>query len=420
MPSMDKERDKRPRRRGAGAKPRDKGLLIKRLLVFVLPLIVIASAAGANIAMSALKPEPEEKEEVLRAVPVLTTLAERQDVTLTVTAQGEVQPRTQIYIVPQVSGKITYMSPSFIEGGQFRKGDVLVRIDPAEYQLRVTQAKANVAQAQTVLTREASEGDIARRDWDDLGKGQTATPLTLRAPQMAEAAANLEGAKARLGEAELQLSRTIIHAPFSGRVTERPVDTGEYVTTGTRLGRVYGASVMDVRLPLTNADLAQAGLTLGFLAGPRTPGIPVKLSANVAGQYLTWQGQIVRTDSGFDPKTRVLFAYVEVKNVRANGKGTPLAPGIFVDAEIAGKSLPNSIVIPRSGLRGKNEVFVANANNTLSIKTVEVLSSDRDRAIIRGGIETGDVVVISPIRGAAEGMKIDIVERSAANAPAAE
>jgi len=402
----------------ADKKSRDKGLLIKRLLVFVLPVFVVAGAIGANVAMSAFKPEPEEKKEVLRAVPVLTATAVREDVTLTVSAQGEVQPRTQIYIVPQVSGKITYMSASFIEGGQFKKGDLLVRIDPAEYLLRVTQAKANVAQAQTVLTREASESDIARRDWDDLGNGQAATPLTLRAPQMAEAAAKLEGAKAILGEANLQLSRASIYAPFSGRVTERAVDAGEYVTTGTRLGQVYETSVMDVRLPLTNADLAQAGLTLGFIAGTKTPGIPVELSANVAGKYLTWSGKIVRTDSGFDPKTRVLFAYVEVKDVRSPGTGTQLAPGLFVDAEIAGQNLPGMIVIPRSGLRGKNQVFVANTvtdtEAALSIKKVDVVSSYRERAILRGGLNAGDVVITSPIRGAADGMKIDIVERTAA------
>lgn len=398
-------------------KKRDKGLLIKRLLVFVLPVFVIAGAIGANIAMSALKPEPEEKEEVIRAVPVLTSVAAREDVTLTVSAQGEVQPRTQIYIVPQVSGKITYMSPSFIEGGRFKKGDLLVRVDPAEYELRVTQAKANVAQAQTVLTREASESDIARKDWDDLGNGQAATPLTLRAPQMAEAAANLEGAKAMLGEAELQLSRTALQAPFTGRVTLRDVDAGEYVTTGTKIGQVYSVAVMDVRLPLTNADLAQAGLTLGFLAGANTPGIPVDLSANVAGQHHAWSGEIVRTDSGFDPKTRVLFAYVEVKDVRSPKTGTLLAPGLFVNAEVEGQSLTDTIVIPRSGLRGKNEVFIANADKTLSIKTVEVVSSDRVRAVLRSGINAGDVVITSPIRGAADGMKIDIVERMAETAP---
>jgi len=395
----------------SGKKPRDRGLMVKRFLVFVLPILVIAVAIGANTAMGALKPKPEEKAEVIKAVPVLTEVAIRENVTLSVTAQGEVQPRTQINIVPQVSGKIAYMSPSFIEGGKFKKGDLLVRIDPAEYQLRVTQAQANVAQAQTVLTREKSESEIARRDWEDLGRGRQASALTLRAPQMAEAEANLSAASAMLGEAELQLSRTSIFAPFTGRVTERLVDAGEYVTIGARLGQVYGSDIMDVRLPLTNADLAQAGLTLGFVADAKTPGIPVTLTANVAGSYQTWSGEIVRTDSGFDPNTRVLFAYVEVKDPFA--QTTPLAPGLFVDAEIAGQVIDGTIIIPRAALRGKDEVYVANSDGTLTITQVDLVSSDRDRAVLRSGISPGTAVITSPIRGVADGMKIEVVDRDA-------
>ncbi len=391
-----------------------------RLVTFALPVIVIAAAVIVTIAMSALKPKPEEKEEVAKAIPVLTAKAKADDVTLKVTAQGEVQPRTEINIVPQVSGKITFMSPKFIEGGRFKKGELLARIDPAEFQLRAVQAKANVAQAETALTREKSEAAIALRDWQEIGNGGQATPLTLREPQMAEAAAQLEAAQARLGEAELQLSRTSIYAPFDGRVTMRHIDQGEYVTTGTRLGEVYATDVMDVRLPLTNQDLRQAGLYLGYEA-KAGQGIPVTLSADVAGRFSEWQGRIVRTDSRFDSKTRVLFAYVEVRDPFGTGAddGTPLAPGIFVDAEIAGQILDDVIIVPRAALRGKDNIYVANEDETLSIKTVSVMSSDRDQAILSGGIDVGTPVIISPIRGVADGMKIAIVEDGAIKTKAA-
>jgi len=167
-----------------GGAPRKK-LWIWRALIFVLPVIVIAGAIGAFAAMSALKPKPEEKEDVVKAIPVLTALAAQDDVTLKVNVQGEVQPRTEINMVPQVSGLITYMSPKFIEGGRFRKGDLLARIEPAEFELRVTQARANVAQAETAITRETSEAAIARKDWEELGRAGEPTPLTLREPQPA-------------------------------------------------------------------------------------------------------------------------------------------------------------------------------------------------------------------------------------------
>jgi len=392
-----------------------KRLWIWRFLIFILPFLVIAGAIAAFIAMGALKPKPEEKEDVVKAIPVLTDMAVQDDVTLKVNVQGEVQPRTQINIVPQVSGLITYMSPKFIEGGKFNKGDLLIRIEPAEFELRVVQARANVAQAETVITREHSEATIARRDWEELGRSGEPTPLTLREPQMAEARAELESAKARLAEAELQLARTALYAPFTGRVTMRHVDQGEFVTVGTRLGEVYATNVMDVRLPMTNEDLRRAGLTLGYESGRASPGIPVTLSANVAGHYSEWQGHIVRTDSRFDSTMRVLFAYAEVKDPFGKGASndTPLAPGIYVNAAINGQTLDNIIVVPRSALRGGDKVYVANADNTLSIQTVSVMSSDRERAVLGGGIDVGTSVITSPIRGVADGMKIDIVTSGA-------
>ncbi len=393
-----------------GNAPR-KQLWIWRALIFFLPLLVIIGSVVGFSAMSALKPEPEEKEDVVKAIPVLTDVAVSDDVTLTVNVQGEVQPRTEINLVPQVSGLVTYMSSQFIEGGRFRKGDLLVRIESAEFKLRVTQARANVAQAQTVIAREKSESLLARQDWQDLGRSGNPTPLTLRVPQMAEAEAQLASAQARLSEAELQLARTSLYAPFDGRVTIRHIDQGEFVTAGTRLGEIYSVDVMDVRLPMTNEDLRRAGLTLGYEAEGTNGGIPVTLSADIAGTMAEWQGRIVRTDSRFDKNTRVLFAYAEVRDPFGAGAsdGTPLAPGIFVKAAIDGQKLSDVMIVPRSALRGEDKVYVAK-DDILSIQTVSVLSSDRNQAILRGGVSIGDAVITSPIRGVADGMKIQVVK----------
>jgi len=399
-------------------KTSQKKLWIWRALIFVLPIFVIVGAIGAFIAMGALKPTPEEKEDVVKAIPVLTTLAVQEDVTLEINIQGEVQPRTQINLVPQVSGLITYMSPKFIEGGRFNKGDLLVRIEPAEFELRVTQAKANVAQAETVIAREKSEAAIALLDWKDLGQKGDPTPLTLREPQMAEAHAQLASAKARLAEAELQLARTSLYAPFTGRVTMRQVDQGAFVSVGTPLGEIYSTNVMDVRLPMTHEELRRAGLSLGFEASGGTSGLPVKLFTTVAGQYCEWPGHIVRTDSRFDSQTRVLHAYVEILDpFGANASnGIPLAPGLFVNAAVEGQKLDSVIVIPRSALRGNDKVYVADGG-TLSIKTVEVLSSNRDQAMLGGGIDIGESVITSPIRGAADGIKIEVVTQTGETTP---
>ncbi|MGB3457478.1 MAG: efflux RND transporter periplasmic adaptor subunit [Litorimonas sp.] len=394
-------------------------LLRHRIIAGALPLIVIVGAVGATVGMSALAPQPEEVEDPIKALPVLTATATTDTVQLTVRTQGEVQPRTEIDLIGEASGRITYMSPNFIEGGAFHRGELLLRIDPAEYRLRVTQARAAVSQAETVLAREKSESELARMDWADLGRGGEATPLTLREPQMAEAGAQLESARAQLAEAELRLARTEVRAPFDGRVTEREVDAGEFVGLNGRLGRVYATDIMDVRLPLTQNELREAGLYLGY-ASDAENGVPVSLSADMAGTRAEWSGAITRTEARFDSTSRVLHAFVEVADAFSGEARFPLAPGLFVTAEIAGPVLENIVTVPRAALRGEADVYVANDDGTLSVRRVVVQSSDRDRVVLTSGLSAGERVIVSPIRGASDGMKIEVVDPSASAIPVAE
>ncbi len=399
-----------------GRKHRNIKLIIGRILVFGLPLFVIIVGVAGVMIMGALKPKPEKKAEVLKPVPVLVARPQRQSVHLSILTQGEVRPRTEIDLVPQVSGKLVYVSPSFIEGGFFRKGDVLIRIEPYDYQLRVIQAKAQVAQAEQRLAREQAEAAIAKKDWAELGQGP-ASPLTLRVPQLAEARAMLASAKASLDDAKLQLSRTVIRAPFTGRVRTKNADIGQYVTPGARLGRIFATSIVEVRLPLTDSELSQLSLPLAFNETKAHPGPAVDLSAVVAGQEHHWHGHIARTDSAIDPRTRLLSAFVEVKDPYGAGadSGVPLAVGLFVDARVQGREIPDALVVPRTALRSNNMVFVAKDDNTLNMRKVSVASSNRERAVLLAGVSPKDRVITSPVRSPSEGMKIETIERTASS-----
>ncbi len=353
---------------------------------------------------------------MIKATPVVVAEAQSERVRLSVSAQGEARPRTQINLTSQVSGKINYVSPQFIEGGAFEEGDVLVRIEPAEFEFRVVQARANVAQARNRFASEEAEARIARKDWEELGQGE-GSALALREPQMAEAEAALASARAILREAELQLERTTIRAPFKGRVQTQLANLGQFVRPGDNLGEIFSSDVMEVALPLTDSELGELGLTIGFRNDANNPGPDVKLTALVAGEPRVWRGRIAHTDSGYDRQTRVLFAYAEVDDPYGAGadNGAPLAAGLFVTAEIQGREIDNSVVVPRAALRGNDQVFVARDDDTLEIRKVAVASSDRNRAILIGGVEPGERVITSPVRGAADGIEIAV-----AGSPASE
>jgi len=374
-------------------------------------MVIMALAILGVMFMGNLKPKAETKNEPPTATPVVTAYAETRSVELSVISQGEVRPRTEINLAAQVGGRINWLAPGFLEGGRFKKGQVILRLDSAEYDLRVTQAEANVAQAQTVLTREMSESDIAKRDWEDLGEGQ-ASALTLRKPQMAEAQARLAAAQAQLGEAELQQNRTMVYAPFDGRVREKSVSRGDTINAGQTIGRVYGVDIAEVKLPLTDTDMARLGLGIGFISTKSQPGPEVELSAIVAGEPHTWQGHITRISSSYDSATRVLFGYAEVTDPYGKGSdgGVPLASGLFVNVKIDGREVVNSIVVPRTALRGSDTVYIANKDKTLSLRTVKVASSSKDMVVIISGMSSGERVITSPIRGVADGMKIELAD----------
>lgn len=381
---------------------------VGRILIIGLPVAVLFAFIVLYIVLAAAAPQAERAEVVARPSAVFVTAAALSPVQLSVTTQGEVTPLTEIDLTAQVSGRITYVNPNFVDGGFFEAGEVLVRLEAADYRLAVTRAEALVAQSRQALVREQAEAELAREEWESLGEGE-ASALTLREPQMAEARAQLASAQATLDEARLNLSRTRITAPFEGRVRAKSADLGQYVGPGAGLGRVFATNRVQVRLPLTNAELATLNLPLAFHANETNPGRPAHLSANVAGQVRNWEGLLVRSESAIDPQTRTMSAIIEVEDPygeAAEAAGAPLAVGLFVNARIDGRELDNAIVLPRSALRGADQVYVAQLDGTLAIHQVTVIDTSSERVVVTSGVEPGDRIVTSPLRGAANGMLV--------------
>lgn len=370
-----------------------------RIIAIAIPLIVVGLFVFIFMGMQAMKETPVTEKKKRPVMAVMATQAVQDAVQLSVTVQGETLPRTEIDLVPEVAGKITYVSPKFLTGGLFQKNDVLYRIEDADFQVAIVRAEAGVARAEQVLVREQAESEIARQDWADLGQGQ-ASSLTLRKPQLLEAQANLQSAQADLDNAQLRLSRTEVRAPFDGRVREKFADLGQYVGPGARLGRIFSTDVTEVRLALSDADLTRLHLPIAYVAKTTKSAPKVRLSTIIRGELREWNGRIMRTDSTYDRQTRSLFAIAEVRDPYGKGAakgGYPLAPGLFVDATISGKTLENIIVIPRDGLRPDNKVYIVGPDGTAQSRDAIVLDTNLQRAVLSGGIKAGEFVILSPL-----------------------
>ncbi|MFQ5670175.1 MAG: efflux RND transporter periplasmic adaptor subunit [Acidobacteriota bacterium] len=379
------------------------------LLKAGLPPLVLALGGLVALVLYWARPAPEAVQPGAVLPWVRVERVHLQTVQPTVHSQGTVVPRTESVLVSEVAGRITEVSPSFSVGGFFEAGDLLVRVDPSDYERRVTEARAEVTRRQMSLEEERASAEVAREEWQELGEGEP-TPLTLHQPQVAEAEAALAAARAMLEQARREVDRTRLRAPYAGRVREKHADVGQYVTPGTPIGTLYAVDYAEVRLPVPDQELAYLDLPLGYRGEPAPEtGPPVRLTADFAGQVHAWQGRIVRTEGEIDPKSRMVMLVARVKDPYGRGGDPdrpPLAVGMFVNAEIQAREFKNVAVVPRGALRGTDRVVVVDQTDRLRFRPVQVLRRTGDEVYIGKGLEEGDRICLSLLEPVTEGMRV--------------
>ena len=386
---------------------------MKRALMVLLPLAVVLIGALGALVMYMARSEAETR---IPEIPVPLVRVQEvvpRDLQLTVSSQGTVSPRTESVMVPEVAGRVIEVSSSFASGGFFEADEVLLRIDPRDYRQAVVRARAQVALAELRREREQAEADVAAEEWEDLGGGD-ATPLALHQPQLAEARAGVAAAQATLEQAKHDLGRTEIRAPYAGRIRTKNVDMGQYVTPGTPLATIYAVDYAEVRLPLPDRELAFLDLPMDY-RGEDEPGLGPKvvLSAEFAGKRHRWEGRIVRTEGEIDPRSRMVHTVVRVKDPYGRGRDPdrpPLAAGLWVEAEITGRKLEGAVILPRAALRGDDRVLVIDGDDRLRFRAVDVLRRTQEEVIIRGGLEEGERVCVSPLSVVTDGMRVRVGE----------
>lgn len=382
-----------------------------RRLKWILPILVIIAAVFLSRGIKHSRPVAPVTASVTKLANVRIIRAQQTSYQPQIISQGTVRPKRAIELVPEVAGKIVWVSPSFTNGGSYDKNEVLVRIDPSNYQFAIERARANVADAEAKLALEVAEGEIARQDWEDISNGRAATDLALRKPQLAGAQAKLGSANADLHKAELDLSRTKISAPFKGRVDVKRSDIGQYVSLGTNLADLYSTDIAEIFLPLTDKQLAKINLQATYgKAGAKAQPLAILLSAEVSGKLRNWQGHIVRTAGAIDQTSRVLNVIVEVKNPYSVTKnGAPLLNGSFVKAEIPGVLINDVISVPRSALRNQSQLVIVDDENKMWSRPIEIMHSGPKNILVRG-ISNGARVVISPLDMLIEGTEVTVQE----------
>jgi RND family efflux transporter MFP subunit len=380
---------------------------VRRLIHVFITLLLISLGVVGMAALRASKPKLE-KQKPPTPLPVVRSIQVKTgSKPVIIRGEGTVRPLREITLVPQVSGKAISASPALVNGGDFKKNDILLRIDPIDYQLAVTLAEAKVKDSESRLELAKEEAAVAREEWrllrsEDAAEGGEPPPLVAKEPQLAAARARLEADQADLRKALLNLKRTVLRAPFDGRVSQESVDVGQYVTTGQSLATLYSTEAAEIVLPLEDKNLFWFHVP-GFTPGDG-PGAAAEVRARIAGRDLTWQGEVVRVEGRLDERTRMVGVVVRVKKPYA--RKPPLAIGLFVAVHIKGRTLPDAALIPRTGLRQGGVVWLVDQGGRLRFRKVQVAHTEGENVMIESGLQDGEMVVISTLKTVTDGMVV--------------
>lgn len=368
---------------------------------FILPLLVMMgfTVAAAGLMMTSVDVQPTVPEPIPRVVKVIEV--NPQTIRLTVDSQGTIAPRTQSELVPEVSGRVVEVSPALAAGGHFRKGDILLRIDDADYRTALSRAQATVQRSQAEL-------ELARFEHDRQMQLEGQQLASRSQFQQAErtlkvAMAAVSEANTALKQAERDLRRTELRAPFDGRVRNERADVGQFIQRGTSIGTLYASDTVEVRLPVADRQLAFLNIPFGYQGDIDSPDAPrVTLSAEFAGKKLKWEGTIVRTEAEIDAQTRMVNV---VAQIRTNND-PQLSVGLFVAAKIQGREVDDVIVLPRAALRGNDRVLVVDSDDRMYHRDITPLRLYEDKVIVQSGLLAGERVCVSPIQTVIDGMRV--------------
>ncbi len=378
-----------------------------------LPTCVILVAVVITVVFFAFSPEVVEEKNEFPPLVVEVSEASLDEKLRSSMFQGEVRAKTDIELVTQVTGKVMSVSDKFIEGGHFEPNEPILQIDDADYRVALKLAEASVAEAKVELDIELASAETNKREWRDLvGESlEKANPLRLNQPQVQRARARLDAARAQLAQAQLDYSRTTISAPFAGRIMEKSAELGQFVSRGSSVGRVFSTDSVEIRIPMTDQQISELGLTLGQVPNAKT--LKAKVSTNFGSTYHEWQGYLKSVDSSVDSETRLLFGTIVVDSpfVLKTKQAIPLAPGLFVDVELDAAEKVAGVSVPRIALRGGSRVYVVK-DNTLSFREVSPLFTSSEVAVLsvegNATLLPGDLVVVSPVPGAFHGMPVEV------------
>ena len=376
----------------------------------VLPIVLLVVGIIGYGKLSIKQPEEAPPRPEAKAIEARVHELKRQAYQVFVPSQGHIRAHSLVAFTAQVSGRVQTIHPGFEEGAFFKKDDVLLEINPIDFQVALISSQAQMAGAQLNLDKEEALAEQARLDWKDLGYKDEPSALVRRQPQLRAARQTLALAQAQEASALRNLERTKVTAPFDGRVLTRTVGVGQTIGAATPLGGIFATDYSEVRLPVST-------LRLGDLTLPEDtddPPLSVTLQDGLdEDSTTTWDARILRAEGALDASTLELFAIARIEDPYGlKSEKVPLRVGQPVTAAIPGRMLEDVFVIPREAVSRLSRIRVVNPE-TMKLGTAYIhpLHSDDDHIVFKSSsLEDGTLLVLTRLVYAPDGGDIVVVD----------
>lgn len=384
------------------------------LLQCLFGVVLLVGAGLAVVLLWTFRPQPATVERVVPIPTVEVMVVEPGPVTLQVRSQGNVVAQRSSRLAGEMAGVVDWIDPRLVEGGFFRENEIMVRQESSTYETAVVRAESEVAGMSLRVAEEEARAAQARREWVEMGNGGEASQLVLRQLHLEREMAALESARAMLAEAEADLKRTRIRAPYDLLVRERLVNVGEYLSPGSPVAEVFGVDQVEVRFPVTPLDAALLPSPVFTVEGVAELVIPVRLEGESGGRLENWEGRLVRYAGTVDARSRQQFLVAEIDDpyrLHVEDQGSaPLPIGTFVQVYLEGREVPGAVVLPRAAMEGNDAVYVVDDQDRLRRREVEVARLGREEVVVTAGLNRGDKVCITPLEIMADGLRVRVAD----------
>lgn len=380
-----------------------KRLWLRVLLTIVGCAFVLGASGAAIFVINQTQPKAQRVEATRKSAAIVETLTvERATYAPMIVVLGAVEPANEVILGPRVNGQVTEVSPKFVPGGMIREGDLLLRIDPADFDNAVSSAKSELDQVLASLEIEQGRQSLAEKELALLGESidEANRALVLRKPQIESIQAQISAAESAIEEAQLDLARTSIKAPFDAQILSRLVNVGSQVAQGDELAELVGIEEYWIMASVPIRSLY-------WLEFPEQGG---QGSPVILRNPDTWppgaerQAEVTRMIGRLDPQTRLARVLITVQDPLARETdGPPLIIDSLVETHIQCRPIEDVVRLDRQYVRDGDTVWVM-ADDKLEIRPVEVIFRDADYAYVRSGLDDGDEVVTTTLATVAAGI----------------